>query len=203
MIRRLLTFLLAACLSQAAVALTAEQAARIAAGDSDERIAALNEVVLAADPALQAYVQALLADEVKVAGGKAFVVRDGKAIEAATGAAATLPEGAEDVVNNNRVRRELEAALAALKLFSPHRAERDQAITDLKDQADEGKLVLLEKAIAAEPDARLKARLELLKAAAMISSADKAKRLAAAQLLAGSEQPATRALPVSYTHLAG
>jgi hypothetical protein len=176
-----------------AVALTPEQAARIAAGDSDERIAALNEVVLAADPALQAYVQALLADEVKVAGGKAFVVRDGKAVEAATGAAATLPEGAEDVVNNNRVRRELEAALAALKLFSPDRAERDQAITDLKDQADEGKLVLLEKAIAAETDARLKARLELLKAAAMISSADKAKRLAAAQLLAGSEQPATRA----------
>ena len=31
----------------------------------------------------------------KVAGGKAFIVRDGKAVDAATGAAATLPEGAE------------------------------------------------------------------------------------------------------------
>jgi urea transport system permease protein len=61
---------------------------------------------------------------VKVAGGKAFIVRDGKATDAATGAAATLPAGAEDVVNNNRMRRELEAALAALKLFSPDRAER-------------------------------------------------------------------------------
>jgi hypothetical protein len=48
-------------------------------------------VVLAADPALQAYVQALLADEVKVAGGKAFIVRDGKATDAATGAAARCP----------------------------------------------------------------------------------------------------------------
>ena len=194
MLRRLLLILTLLLGTLPALALTPEQAARIAAGDSDERIAALNEVVLAADPALQAYVQALLADEVKVAGDKAFIVRDGKASDAATGAAATLPEGAEDVVNNNRVRRELEAALAALKLFSPNRAERDKAITDLKDQADEGKLVLLEKAIAAEPDAELKARLELLKAAAMISSTDKAKRLAAALLLAGSEQPATRAL---------
>ena len=193
-LRRLLLILTLLLGTLPALALTPEQAARIAAGDSDERIAALNEVVLAADPALQAYVQALLADEVKVAGDKAFIVRDGKASDAATGAAATLPEGAEDVVNNNRVRRELEAALAALKLFSPNRAERDKAITDLKDQADEGKLVLLEKAIAAEPDAELKARLELLKAAAMISSTDKAKRLAAALLLAGSEQPATRAL---------
>jgi hypothetical protein len=36
-------------------------------------------VVAAADPGLPAYLQALLADEVKVSGGKAYVVRDGKA----------------------------------------------------------------------------------------------------------------------------
>jgi urea transport system permease protein len=178
----------------AACALTPGQAARIAAGESDDRIAALNEVAAAADPALAAYVQALLADEVKVAGGKAYIVHDGKVTDAASGAAATLPEGAEDVVNPNRVRRELEAARAALKLFSTDRAERDRAITELKDQADEGKLGLIEKALAAEADAGLKARLSLLKAAVMISSSDRAKRLDAARLLAGSEQPATRSL---------
>ena len=58
-----------------ALALSPDQALRIAQGDSDDRIAALNEVVLAADPALTAYVQALLADEVKLAGGKAYIVR--------------------------------------------------------------------------------------------------------------------------------
>jgi urea transport system permease protein len=62
------------------------------------------------------------------------------------------------VVNNNRMRRELEAALAALKLVSPDRAVRAPAIAELKDQADEGKLALMEKAIAAETDADLKAR---------------------------------------------
>ena len=178
----------------AAFALNGELAGRIAAGDSDDRIAALNEAVAAADPALGALVQALLDDEVKVAGGKAYIVRGDKVTDAATGAAATLPADAEDVVNNNRVRREFEAALAALKLFSPDRAVRDKAIDELKDGADEGKLFVIEKAIGAETDAGLKVRLELLKAAVMISSPDKAKRLGAARLLADSEQPATRSL---------
>jgi urea transport system permease protein len=175
-------------------ALTPDQALRIAQGESDARIAALNEVVVAADPALAGYVQALLADQVKVAGSKVFVVRDGKTTEAATGTAAALPDGAEDVVNPNRVRRELESALAALKLFSPDRAERAKAVTELKDQADEGKLVLIEKAEKTETDASIKAQLALLKAAVLISSSDKTKRLAAATLLSGSDQPATKSL---------
>ena len=178
-----------------AQALTPDQALRIAQGESDARIAALNEVVSAADPALAAYVQALLADEVKLAGGKAFVVRDGKTVDAATGAATTLPaDGVEDVVNPNRMRRELESALAALKLFSPDRAERLKAVGELKDQADEGKLVLIEKAEKTETDTTIKVQLALLKAAVLISSSDKAKRLAAAQLLTDSDQPATKSL---------
>jgi urea transport system permease protein len=175
-------------------ALTPEQAHRIAAGDSDERVQALNEAVAAADPGLPAFVQAVLDDEVKVAGGKAYIVKDGKAVEAASGAAATLPADAEDVINNNRMRREYEAALAALQLFSKDAAARDKAIEALKDTADESKLGLIEKAIVAETDAALKVRLELLKAAVLISSSDKAQRIAAAQLLAGSDSPATRSL---------
>ncbi len=175
-------------------ALTPDQAGRIAAGETDERIAALNEAVAAADPAVGLLVQALLDDAVKTAGGKAYIVRDGKAVEAASGQAATLPADAEEVVNNNRVRREFESALAALALFSPDRALRSKAIDELRDGADDGKLGVIDRAILAEPDAALKARLSLLKAAVMISSTDKAKRLDAARLLADSEQPATRSL---------
>jgi urea transport system permease protein len=181
-------------LSLPALALTPELAGRIADGESDDRIAALNEAVAAGDPALVPFVQAILADEVKVAGGRAYIVRDDKAVEAATGQPATLPEGAEDVINNNRMRSELEAAVAALSLFSPDRAARAKSITDLKDAIDEGKLGLLDKAIGAETDAELKGRLELLRAAVLISSPDKAKRLEAAQQLAASPLPATRSL---------
>nr|WP_234413747.1 urea ABC transporter permease subunit UrtB [Ideonella sp. A 288] len=177
-----------------AQALTPEQAGRIAAGDSDDRIAALNELVGAADPALIPFAQAMLDDAVKTAAGKAYIVRDGKAVEAATGAAATLPADAEDVVNNNRMRRELEAAIAALGLVSPDRTARAEAIAKLKDSADEGKLALIEKAEAKEPDAELKAQLNLLRAAVAISSADPAKRIGAAKALSGSKSPATRSL---------
>jgi urea transport system permease protein len=177
-----------------AFALTPEQAWRIAQGDSDERIAALNEVVAAGDAKLVPYVEALLADEVKLAAGQALIVRGQTVVEAASGATATLPEDAEDVVNNNRMRQALEGALAAFRLFSPDRDVRDKAIGELKDSADEGMLALLEKAASAETDAGLRARLELLKAVALISSTDKSRRLAAAALLAGSTDPATRAL---------
>jgi len=185
---------MAACINGSAHALTTEQAARIAAGDSDDRIAALNHAVAAVDPAVGPLLEALLADEVKVSGGKAYIVRGALVVEAATGATATLPPDAEEVVNNNRVRQEFEGALAALKLFSPDRAVRDKAIDELKDGAGEGKLGVIEKAMAVESDALLKVRLSLLKAAVMIMSSDKAKRLAAAKLLADSEQPATRSL---------
>jgi urea transport system permease protein len=181
-------------LSLPALALTPELAGRIAAGDSDDRIAALNEAVASADATLVPFVQALLADEVKVSAGRAYIVRDDKAVEAASGQPAKLPDDAEDVINNNRMRGELEAAVAALSLFSPDREARAKSIADLKDAIDEGKLGLLDKAIGAETDAELKGRLELLRAAVLIASPDKAKRLEAAQQLAASPQPATRSL---------
>jgi urea transport system permease protein len=185
---------LALLLAGPALALTPELAGRIAAGDSDDRIAALNEAVASADAALVPFVQALLADEVKVSAGRAYVVRDDKTVEAASGQPAKLPDDAEDVINNNRMRGELEAAVAALSLFSPDREARAKSIDDLKDAIDEGKLSLLDKAIGAETDAELKDRLELLRAGVLIASPDKAKRLQAAQQLAASPQPATRSL---------
>ncbi len=185
------------CLSFLALpasALTPEQAAAIASGDSEARIAALNDRVVAGDAGLLVFLQALLSDSVKVAGGKAYVVIDGKVVEAGSGAAATLPADAEDVINNNRMRRELESAQAALALLSDQRDVRAKALLDLRDQVDEGKLALLEKAEARETDAALKAQLGVLKSAVLISSADKDKRLLAARSLAASHEPATRSL---------
>jgi urea transport system permease protein len=194
---RVLSFLLALLASVAvpqAWALTSEQAGAIAAGDIDGRVAALNAVVAEADVALAPFVKALLDDSVKTSGGKAYIVTDGKAVDAASGKPATLPADAEDAVNNNRMRRELESAIAVLQLVSPDRAVRAKAITELKDQVDEGKLGLIDKASAAETDAELKAKLLLLRAAVLISSADPAKRAAAAKALSGSSSPATRSL---------
>ena len=193
-VRGLFGALLLLCSTVGSWALTPDQALRIAAGETDARVAALNEVAAVADPALEAFVKAILADEVKVAGGKALIVRDGKVADAVSGAELALPDGAEDVINNNRMRRELEAALAALQLFSPDRGLRARAINELKDSADEGKLALIERAEKSETDTELKAQLALLKAAVLINAPDKKNRLAAAALLADSNQPVTRSL---------
>jgi urea transport system permease protein len=180
--------------SGGALALSSEEAGAMAAGSSDERIAAVRRVATRGDAALVPFLRALLADEVKVAGGRAYVVQGGKTVLAGTGTEAALPEGAEDVVNNNRMRRELEGALASLALLAPDRAQRAAAIAELKDQVDAGKLPLLERVLAAETDAELKARLAQLVAAATLAAPEKDRRLAAAKALSGSGEPAARSL---------
>jgi urea transport system permease protein len=185
-------------LATPAQALTPEQALRIAEGDSEERLAALAEAVAATDPAtdktLGVYIEALLADEVKLVGGRAFIVQGETVRDAATGQPAALPEGAEDVVNNNRLRRAFEAARSALQLFSADTEERSRAITGLKESADEAMLPLIDKALAAEREPALKEQIQQLRASVLVSSNDPARRLDAARLLAESPQPATRAL---------
>jgi urea transport system permease protein len=188
--------LLAALLACSAQALTQPQARAIADGDNDARALALTEAVTqSGDAALAAYVQALLDDAVRVGPERVLIVKkDGSAVDAATGAAAQLPDDAQEVTNNNRMRRELQAALAALNLFSTDRDARAAAIKALGDEVDEAKLPLLDKAFNAETDAGLKNQLGLLRAAVLVASPQRDKRLEAAQLLATSGEPSARAL---------
>ena len=177
-----------------AQALTVLQVRAMAVGDSDARAAAIAQAAASGDAKAAEFFQALLADEVKTAGDKVFIVRDGKACDAATGADVALPDAAEDVINSNRLRRELETALATLKLFSPDLAQRAAAVRELRDGVDESRLPLIDKAIMGETDPALKAALELLRANIQISSADQGQRLKAAKALATSAHGATRTL---------
>ena len=93
-------------------ALDAAQARAIAVGDGDARIAALQDAVTRADPGLAAFAQALLDDAVKTTATGVFIVHDDKVVDATTNAPTTLPEGAEDVVNNNRMRAAFEGNLS-------------------------------------------------------------------------------------------
>ena len=192
MLKVLGSFLFCAVLVHSAHALTAEEARGLAIGDSDARLAALAKAVENADDKTAAFIQALADDAVKVAGDKVFIVRDGKATDPASGAATALPDGAEDVVSNNRMRGELDNALAALKLFSPDLKLRREAVKALQGEADDSKLALVERALAAEQDAGIKAQLQILRASVLLASPDKARRLEAARLLAGSKSPTTK-----------
>ncbi len=197
-IRRLVwrsTLLLAGLwLATAARALTPEQVRDMAVGDNDARAEAIARSAGMADAALPGFLQALLDDEVKTAGERVFVVREDKTVDASTGQPVTLPDDAEDVVNNNRMRGELEAALASFKLLSPDASQRAAAIRELSETMDESKLPLVDKALAAETHEGLKAQLERLRAKVLIASPDRAVRLAAARSLGASRESATKTL---------
>ncbi len=175
-------------------ALTSEEAYALSAGDNDARIAAMQALAAKGDPALPAFLEALNADTVKVAGNKAYIVNGDEVKEAATGAVTKLPEGAEDVVNNNRMSSEIEAALAAGQLLSKDAATRAEAIDSLSKAADESKLPVIEKALAAETDPKLKTLLKAVRAQAMLSSPDAGTRIAATKALGEDATPEARAL---------
>ena len=192
MLIRCLLFTATLLIAGHAHSITAEQAKGIATGESDSRVEALNKALASADDKTAAFLQALLDDAVKTTADKVFVIKDGKGFDPVTGAEVPVPEAVEDVINNNRMRGELESALAGLKLFSKDESARRAGIKTLQAESDESKLPLIEKAFAAEPNAELKAQLGLIRAAVLLGSADKAKRLIAANLLAQSGQASTK-----------
>ena len=176
----------------AAQALTAEQARAIAAGDTDDRIAAMNQTLDQADERTAAFLQALGEDAVKLSGDRVFMVRGDKTIDAVTGADASLPADAEDAMVNNRLRGEIDTALAAIKLFSRDTKVRASAVATLLAETDESKLPLVQKALAAETDDGLREQLEMVQAAILLGSPDVAKRLEAARMMADGRNRNTK-----------
>ena len=175
-------------------ALTAEQALAMAAGDTDDRVAAVQQAVVDPSERTAAFLQALADDAVKVAGVKALIVRDDKGIDPVTGAGVPLPADAEDIINNNRMRGEIDTALAGLALFGKDEAQRMAAAKALTKEPDAGRLPLLDKALAQETSDKIKAQLQLARAATLLGSDDASQRIAAAQALSASATPDTRLL---------
>ncbi|MBE7942256.1 MULTISPECIES: urea ABC transporter permease subunit UrtB [Ramlibacter] len=175
-------------------ALTAEEARAMASGETDARLEALNKAIANADARTAAFIQALSDDAVKLAGPRVLVVRDGKGSDPVTGVDVAVPADAEDVVNNNRMRGELDTASAALKLFSKDAKQRGEAIKVLQNETDEARLPLIEKAFQAETDAGLKEQLGLVRAAVLLGSADTSRRMAAAELLAQGRSTNTKSV---------
>lgn len=189
-----LAFLALLMLAGPARALTADEALAMASGDAESRIAAINKAVAVADEKTKAFLQALVDEAVKFTDKQAFLMKDDKGYDPVTGAEVKVPAEAEDVVNNNLMRGALDAAQAALQLTSPNEEVRLEAADALFKEPDESRVPLIEKALAAEQSAKVKAKLMLVRDASMLSSADAAKRLAAAKALGDNKNPDTKLL---------
>src|SRR6185295_4197490 len=99
--------LLCALLAPPAHAVDAALAQRIATGDNDEKVAVIAQIVAAGDPKAIEFLQALAEGSVSV---------DGKPVE---------------VTVNNRLRQEIDRAIAALKLTDSNRDTRLAAAKEL------------------------------------------------------------------------
>jgi len=190
--RRLGVLIASIWIAGSAQALSLDAAQRMATGESDERVAAI--AAAQADEATVAFLKALLQDAVKFKGDRVWVMQGDQGLDPVSGQASPVPEDAEDVVNNNRLRGEIETALAGFDLLSTDLAVRRSALKTLQAEVDITKLPLLEKALAAETDATLKAQIIQLRAAALLTSEVTAQRLQAAKDLADSGQASTKTL---------
>ena len=189
----LCTALLAAPFAQAAV--DARLVLQLGSEDSDERVDAIRKLAASGEARAEAILKALGDEKLALTddGKRAVIEADGKISDALTGAPiGDAPSGLDTLPINNRIRGELGPALAALRLGSPDRGARLAAARDLQGSDNADALPLIEKAIAAETDADVKATLKLVGAALALKSDDPKQRAQAATALAGSTDPQVR-----------
>jgi urea transport system permease protein len=187
------------CLATAAHALTPADARALVSGDTDDRITTLNRLATEPDPKAAALIQAMADERVRVAGERVLIVQDSSATDAVTGEAfSAVPDEADDVMVNNRLRSALETALAGLDLFDAAPQRQREAAKSLQrnafDEPDVAQLPLIEKALAGELDPQARHLLELAQAAVQLASTDEAQRLAAARKLGEARQASARPL---------
>src|SRR5258708_16035303 len=102
-----------------AVAIDPGLVERLAFGESDEKVDAVGVLVASGDERAPALLQALADGTVQTAGKRVLIVTGDEGVDAVTGEKIRpLPEGREDVVVNNRLRRAIDSALGALRLLS-------------------------------------------------------------------------------------
>ncbi len=199
MTRSLLVILLYACCLPAHAALDAAQVRRLAAEDSSDKVAAIQQLTQTADPDAVRVLKAMAEDTLYLAGDKVVIVDGDKAFDAATGSAIKTPDNPESVTVNNRIRGELASALAALKLFDEDPRVRLASAQKLQSKVSPEMAPLLARALDKETDARIKALLKLAYAQANLGNADPAARLAAVKALAETSSPTIKSVLLPLT----
>jgi urea transport system permease protein len=192
---RLLVFVLAALAAPAWAALDPAVVVRLGDEDSDVRIEAIRKLALTQDARAIEVLRALGDESLALIedGRRAVVVAGGQMQDAATGEKlGAAPAGLDAIIVNNRLRGEIGAAIAALKLGSPDRATRLAAARELQGSDNDGAAPIIEAAAAKESDPQVRAILELAAASLAIRSSEAADRVKAAQRLAASTDPQVR-----------
>ena len=179
----------------AAQSIPPEQIRDLAFGENDAKVEAIAALVATGEDGALALLQALSDGEIQTSGQQVLKVKDKAAVDVITGKAVDpIPQPLDDVVLNNRVRRELATAIAAMKLTSSDRATRLAAAKELQRGAADAMLPAIRRAQEREQDPEIKSLLMLARSTVELGSDDKATRIGAIRALAESRDPNTKTL---------
>jgi urea transport system permease protein len=161
--------------------------------DPDVRVAAVRKIGATGDARAEAVLKALANEALAIANGRAVIVAGSNIVDAATGdALGATPAGVDVIVVNNRLRGELDGALASLRLSSLSRDTRLAAAKELQSSDNDDLLPVLLAASAKESDPAVKGILQLAAASIGLKSGDAEQRLQAAKALSASDDPQVR-----------
>jgi urea transport system permease protein len=191
----LLLFVLAVATARGAFALDAAAVAKLGFGDNEEKIEAISALVADADPRGVVILEALADGNLQTADKRVLIVKDGKAVDASTGATVSpVPEGADDITVNNRLRTAIQGAVAALRLSSEERSVRLASARELSGGADEAALPLVLTALDNEKDPEIRPLLEQVAALLQFKTGTPESKINAVRKLADSSAPNTRSI---------
>jgi len=183
-LRSLLSLLVGCVLALVSATASAQdlhQAARDLASPDKEKVAlAVESIAKSSDPAALALLEALAKDSLRIdAAGAAFVAGEGGALSPVF-AGTPKPSGALTTpLVDNRLRRQLEPALASLKLGFPDPKVRLEAAKDLAKSRNDDLAPLIRAAAAKERVVEIKTAMGLALAQIDLHGSDKALKLAA------------------------
>lgn len=174
---------------------------QLAAEDSDAKIAAIQKLGTSGDRDALKVLKALANDTLMATpDGQVFLMDGDKAFDAASGAAIDpAPETYDAITINNRIRAELDNAIAGLRLLNPDRAVRLAAARELQSDPGIELVPVMGKALAREGDAEIRHLLRFAIDQANLASPDAKLRLAAVQALGRDASPTTRGLLLPLT----
>ncbi|OZI67822.1 urea ABC transporter permease subunit UrtB [Bordetella genomosp. 4] len=168
--------------------------APLAGDDTDAKLEAITRLGTEASPQATVVLDALANDRLYVTPGAQLLVETSSgAVDAITGEpVSAMPAQAETVSVNNRLRRAIAAALSAARLHAADPAQRLAAARGLQRGADAAVLPTLEKALADEQNAEVKAALAIAVAALHLKSDTASLRIQAAETLGNTGNAAFR-----------
>jgi urea transport system permease protein len=182
--------------SLAASALNVSQLLSAVEGESDARIAAINQIATSGHERAASFLSALAQDKVAFTASAVFIVADdgAQARDAITNASLKLPADAQSAIVNNRLRGEIETALASMSLVAGDLQARLKAAKTLAAEPAPEKREMIERALAKEQDRSVKAALTLALASIDLTATDSNVRIQAAQALGQSKDVSAKTL---------